>query len=294
MKPLTCLIVFAGLSAGAPALADCRVSSIGVVGGQVSATYEGLSNSALVVNTPLNIAANGDCRRSGVVVSILPDGASSQPIGSTILLQSGKEVLSATLRTGRASQPRSAASDEDDRDEIPLGVTGGGLNSELILTVAAGQNVSPGEYRTRVRLAASGMGERAGDPVDIVVRVRPYVGLAAASGTTLDLGVLSSGTQAVNGVTFRTYANTPYKIVLISDNNWKLKRSRTAPGDISYDPILSGVPLTAGNERVARLSNVASGSETLQFNARVGDMPRVAAGRYSDWVTVRISAELGN
>lgn len=279
--------------AAAPALAECEVTSIGVTGGQVSADYDGLAVSDLKVNAPLRVVASPDCKRAGVSVSIQSEAGSSLAFGSSILLESGSGVLRANLRTGQASQPRpGAAETSSEAGGVRIDGAGAGLDSELLLTVPAGQDVSPGDYRARIRLTASDGHPRAGDPLDIVVRVRPYVGLAGGSGTTLDMGVLSSGSQAPNGVTFRTYANTPYRIVLSSDNDWTLQRGRASEG-VAYDPVLAGVPLTGGNERVARYVNVPGGSETIRFNARVGELPRVPAGRYSDWVTVRIAADLG-
>lgn len=295
MKPVLWLLAATAATFGVsrPAMAECEVTSVSVTGGQLAADYDGLQLSDLRLNAPLRIVANRDCRRSGVAVVILADGGASQPIGSSILLESPSGVLRANLRAGRSSQARpSGAEDGDKVGNVQVDGTGGGLDSELILTVPAGQDVAPGDYKTRVRLAATEKPGRAGDSLDIIVRVRPFVGLAAGSGTTLDLGVLSSGSQAQNAVTFRTYANTPYRIVLSSDNDWKLERERTS-GSVAYDPMLGDVALTGGSERVARYGNVPGGSEVIRFNAKVGDLPRVPAGRYSDWVTVRIAADLG-
>lgn len=295
MKSLPCFAALIATVAVIPgsATAECVISSIGVAGGRLSADYDGLSPSPLTLNVPLMVVANDDCRRGDVAVRILPDGAGAQSIGSNILLQSSDAVLQANLRTGQASQPHPSAAEVGDKAaNIHLGASGSGLDSEIVLSIPAGQDVPPGDYTLRVRVAA-GEALRRGDPLDIVVRVKPFVGLAAASGTTLDLGVLNDGAQAPTPITFRAYANTPYRIELLSDNGWKLQRGRSATGGIDYDPILSGVPVGGSGERVARYRNVASGSEAIQFNARVGDVPRVAAGRYSDWVTVRIAADLG-
>lgn len=276
------------------AMAECEVTSVTVTGGQLQAEYDALDVTDLRLNAPLRVVANRDCRRSDVSVSILADGAGNQPIGSSILLEANGGVLRANVRAGRASQPRpSAAESNDGVGNVQVDGAGSSLDSELILSVPAGQEVAPGDYRARVRLAGSDARGRSGDPLDIVVRVRPFVGLAAGSGTTLDLGQLATGAQAQNGVTFRAYANTPYRIVLASDNDWKLQRERTRGAGISYDPVLGGAALSGGSERVARYNNVPGGSELLRFNAKVGDMPSMPAGRYSDWVTVRIAADLG-
>ncbi len=274
------------------AYADCATSSVSVAGGEVRAEYDYLSPSATVQRAALRVVGTSDCPRQGLIIAIRADGADgARGFGSSLILRSGNETLLAELQVG--SRSASSAPDFQSRGDtgkgLSLSATGELSRDDLVLTVQPGQRVLPGRYTATVRVAASS--DRSisaiindGAPLEVVVEVKPIVGLAAGSGTSLELGAILPGGSADRPVTFQAYSNTPYEIQLLSDNDWKLQRGGATTGAIGYSPEMIGL----GTTHSGQFQPSAGPSQRHDLNVRIGDFQRAGAGVYADWVTVRI------
>lgn len=294
------VLAVAGLLVTAQASkAECSLGRPSITGGGIEGRYDGLTAGNSVISTIVRLSGSDDCRLSRVNLSISPDESDPGAFGGQLVLKSGSDTLVGDLRIARRSSASATQglSDGDASRDVVLGATGNLVSEELILTLPAGQMPPPGLYTARVRLNADASADQvartSGTPVDVRIRVTPFVGLAAASSTTLDLGILQPGGQSDRGVSFRAYANTPYEIEFASDNEWTLQRLRSSSGQIAYEPMLSGSTVGGTPQRSARFERARGSYQTHEFNARVGEFSRAAAGVYSDWVTIRIRPAVG-
>lgn len=274
------------------AYADCATSSVSVSGGEVRAQYDYLSPSPTVQRSALRVVGTSDCASQGLSITVRADGADgARGFGSGLILRSGNETLFADLQVGSnsASSAREPQSRGDTSKGLSLSATGELSRDDLVLTVQPGQMVLPGRYSATVRIAASPVGSSSatvndGAPVEVVVEVKPIVGLAAGSATSLELGAIRPGGSADRPVTFQAYSNTPYEIQLLSDNAWKLQRGQSTLGAIDYSPEMIGL----GSSYSGQFQPSAGPYQRHDLNVRVGKFQRAGAGVYVDWVTVVI------
>lgn len=273
------------------AYAECAISSVSVIGGEVKAQYDYLYPGPTIQRSALQLSAS-NCRSNRVFVRILPDGADSvRGLGPGLMLRFGNETLLADLQVN--SRSNVSTSQLQSRGETSNGLsasaTGELSRDDIVLTIQPGQRVAPGRYSARVRINASSdpsdmSMSNAGTPVEVVAEVMPMVGLAAGTGTSLNLGDIRPGGSAVRPVTFQAYSNTPYEIQLSSDNDWKLQRKGPVNGAIDYSPEMTGL----GSTHSGQFQPSRDRYHRHDLNVRVGDFQRAGAGVYSDWVTIRI------
>jgi hypothetical protein len=168
------------------------------------------------------------------------------------------------------------------------------------LTVPFGQIVPPGDYSARI-LAAARLNNGANTPdssrpFDAIIRVGAAIGLAPATGTGIDLGTLGDGDHADQPVTFDAYANVPYRLQLRSDYGFVMRRGGVA-GAVGpqYSPLLDDVALSgavAQRDFTTPPNNVWRRRHSL--DVQVPSIAGLPAGTYRDYVTVEISARLGD
>ncbi|MEN5362280.1 hypothetical protein [Brevundimonas intermedia] len=257
----------------------------------MSAQYDYLLPSATVQRSRLQVSTS-NCPPNSVFVTIVAEGADgARGFGSGLVLRSGNETLIADLQVAPRSgsltrEPRSRG---EDSNGLSASATGEMSRDDLVLTIQPGQRVLPGRYSARVRVSASSDPSdmavtNAGAPLEVMVEVLPMVGLAAGSGTSLELGDIRPGGSAVRPVTFQAYSNTPYEIQLLSDNDWKLLRKGSVSGAIEYAPEMNGL----GTAHSGQFQPSSATYHRHDLNVRVSDFERAGAGIYSDWVTIRI------
>lgn len=279
--------------------ADCDLAAISVVGGQISVDYDNFAPSDQTVPVRLISTASGDCSNSRVQLRLEPvDGQSLGPDGSLNLLN-GSESLVGQLQEASRTRPLSQRADVA-ASALRLDGAGGFSLGDLLFILARGQQPAPGVYQAQVKLVAQVINPNGGAPVSvesvvvIQVVVRPSVALSAAWGTDLDLGVLAANGRAAAPVRFRAYANTPYDLVLTSDNGFGLRRSGAAATSIAYSPLIDGAAVPEGAARskaFERPANV-SGYRDHNLNVVVPTLAARPAGDYEDVVTVSIQPAL--
>ena len=170
----------------------------------------------------------------------------------------------------------------------------------LQVRVPRGQVVPPGDYRARMiartRLDNGNNRPETSDHFELIVRVGAAVGLLPVHGDRLELGELSTGDRADAAASFDAYANVPYRLSLVSDLGFVLRRGGTAgaagPG---YVPLLSGdtVPTAAPRRDFDRPSS-SEWRRRHSLDVEVGNIAGLPAGSYRDTITVEISARLGD
>lgn len=277
---------------GPAAYADCAASSVSVSGGEIRTQYDYLSPSPTVQRSALRVVGTPDCASQGLLITVTADRSDGAlGFGSSLILRSGNETLFADLQvvSRSASSARDSQSRGDTGKGLSLSATGDLSRDDLVLTVRPGQLPLPGRYSATVRVAASpGPSSSStvndGTPLEVVVEVKPMVGLAAGSGTSLELGAIRPGGSADRPVTFQAYSNTPYEIQLLSDNDWKLQRGRSTNGAIGYSPEMTGL----GPAYSGQFQPSTGPYQRHDLNVRVGEFQRAGAGIYADWVTIRI------
>ena len=92
------------------------------------------------------------------------------------------------------------------------------------------------------------------------------------------------------------YANVGYRLKLISDYNYVLRPTgNTAGAGPAYIPVMDGSEVAVGGPD--REFTIPSGSVPRRrhsLNARVPTIGGLSAGTYRDYLTVEISANLGD
>lgn len=182
------------------------------------------------------------------------------------------------------------------------------VESELFVTVPAGQFVSPGTYDQRLVLNVIDADdlERFGQTpllVQTVVLSRAQLSFDAAafSGAsgqqrTLDFGELSSG--ETRELVFFVRANGAYKLEMESENGGALKNqfspNRTKHWRVPYTISLNGrnVNHEASDKRqqMSVFQTRGAGDKANRLSFEIGDVTNKAAGSYSDTVYIRVDS----
>lgn len=270
----------------AAAEAACSLRSVTVPGNTVTVSYDPFD--AAIADQPIPVTLTGtDCNNRNLFLSIEEDP--SYPgilVANTVQLGSPPNRLQLILNDGRSSQGSNGF----------FNVTINGAT--LYLTIPRGQRVAPGEYVGTLQLRAAENNGRNTDGVSTLLHFRivveASVGLAAASGTALNLGELGPGATSPQPVTFHAYSNTGYALTVSTDFDLRLlldpQQTQVAvPYVLQFDNrMLTSVPAQL------EFSNPGDpGFRTHALNAEVAQMPTVPAGTYRDYITVEISPPTG-
>lgn len=284
-----------GLTAGAASAEGCDLRSVSVVGGQITAVYDSFSSNDQSIPVRLSSSSGGNCAGDRVALRIEPvDGRSVLPDGG-LTLSNGTETLHAQLLNASQSQivsQRAQSSGSDAR----LDATGGFTLGDLRLILNAGQKPAPGTYWAQIKIIIEVPGSSGGPPsvseaiVSIQVSVQASVMLSAAWGTDLDLGTLTANGQSDRPIRFRAYANTPYDIVLTSDNGFDLRQGADKASAIAYNPVVDDQEITGGSTRQKPFDRPrsAAGFRDHRLNVLVPALAARPAGEYEDVITVAI------
>lgn len=269
---------------------NCVLQSVSVPGDAVSISYDPLEASATRAPFSLSLASTG-CGSRSVPVRIDADDSNPQAAsGSTIRLMSGTNQLEARIGDAGPGQGNGA---------LVISISGDGtaVSSPLYLVLAPGQRVPPGVYTARMVaevLPNNGAGNRdegVTTSFDLIVTVQPLVGLAAATGTGLDLGQLREGATALSPVTFHAYANTNYTLKFTTDFdlNLLLGATRGQPA-IPYIMRVNGEDVATNGRELSFANPGMQGFQAHELNVRLPALPLRPAGTYQDFITVEITA----
>lgn len=269
---------------------DCRVDAPEIAPGTVVATYDPFESAVTSVDFAVRIVTAGCPPKRNLFLELDPVDP-SQSDGTSIRFTG----TNGTSLLGSISDARGGRG--HGRGEF-FNVTEG--LQTFYLTVPSGQVVLPGDYRVRLlagaRLNNGANSADASRPFDMVIRVGAAIGLAPANGAGINLGALVDGDRAEQPVTFDAYANVPYRLRLISDYGYVLRRDGVA-GAVgpNYSPILDD-SLVNGAERQRDFATPPSSMWRRRHSLDV-TVPTIAgqsAGTYRDYITVEISARLGD
>ena len=271
---------------------NCTLSSVSVPGGQVTADYDPSESQETRAEFALSVISSG-CGNRNVPLRLEADPSNPGAMsGGTIRLTSGSNVLEAAITDSERGRPNNGA--------IVIDLAANGTSSQaLYLVLAAGQQVPPGVYRARlladVLPSVGGSGRDAGvtTAFDVIVTVSPLIGLAAATGTGLDLGEIRAGGSALSPVTFRAYANINYKLKLTTDYQLQLRKSPTETDpNVPYVILFNNQSLTANGAQIAFDKPDSTGFRTHSLDVQVPALALRPAGTYRDYITVEISANV--
>ena len=286
----------AALISASSASAECDVSRLVGNAVQISAIYDGFSPSDTTVPLLAPVPSDADCANKRIAYEFSSfDGRALTPNGFE--LRSGSGALSAEIVGDAAVNPVSRGG----KFEYSFNAASASSPSSLRLSFPRGQRVASGLYEGQLRVAAVAIDEngaeqyRRDDIIAVSVRVPPSVSLSAAWGTELYLGELSANGRAREPLKFRAYANTRYEIILTSDHSFGLIRPlQTESASISYIPMLSGVELTSGSERMAGFDTppLTTGFSDHTLDVVVPALALRPAGEYEDFITVTIRPAL--
>lgn len=292
------LLTAAVLAFSTAAHAECQLSQFELGSGIVNSSYDPFDAAANPIQLEIRSSGSADCANERVRVSVEPDiSAPTAVSGGDITLTSGADRLIAQLAGTNGRAARDTFASGAPTSVLRLGSTGEARGGELSLILSPGQRVPPGLYTTRLKIVATPLSDdgRQGRSytgyADIAILVKPSVGLAAGSGTTIDLGTIQDDDIAREAVTFRAYGNTGYELAFSSDNDFKLVLNGTAGApSIRYVPVLGNKELENASAPVVFSKPGQSGFREHRLNVRVPELKRRPAGTYRDYITVRISA----
>lgn len=172
--------------------------------------------------------------------------------------------------------------------------------ASIYLRVPRGQVVPPGDYvaqlRTVTKLNLGNNSPSQYKKFRAIVRVGVAIGLAPVDGTGIDLGELRGAGQSGQPVTFDAYANVGYRLRLISDYGYILKRDGASQTDgPGYIPLLDQLAIpTSGAQRDFALPNGEIPRRRHSLNVQVPTIDGFVPGMYRDYLTVEISARVGD
>jgi len=294
------MILAGGLMFAGAAQAECRLSSFRVANGEVFAQYDPFEASSSPTAVDLDSSGSTDCRNDRVRITLEADPSTPFALDGTIQLRSGGDILQARLGDSNGRPTNSLFSSGTPSALLRFGASGDVREGDLKLVLPPGQRVPPGIYTARLVATAQVIGDdgERGQTREasfgISVTVRPAVGLAAGTDTTLNLGVLHDGSTASDPVRFLAYANTGYNLRLTSDHDFAMTLDgRNNTPRIGYVPVLDRHDVEQGAPGVAFGEPGSSGFRVHRINVRVPQLARRPAGLYRDFITVEISANIG-
>jgi hypothetical protein len=235
---------------GAGGGAGCEVSSLTVVGGSIATDYDPTEAADMEVEFTIDVVSTG-CGSQNIPLSIDADPTDPDAVsGNTINLEaSDGSKLSARISSKQRSSSNGALVVDPKRD----GTTSSG---PFYLVLTSGQRVAPGTYSASLQAAVTpnqggAKTGRIAAPFQVIVNVRPLIGLAAGSGTELDLGQISAGGKAMSPVSFHAYANINYTLKFTSDYEFRMrKNSQNADPSIPYVLLFNNQVLSANGSQV--------------------------------------------
>jgi hypothetical protein len=285
----------------AAAHAECNLSQFDIANGNLTANYDPFDAAQSPITVSIRSIGNADCANQRVMLSIEADISTPSAVnGSEILLSSGADNLTAQLTgpNGRSAAGRFAAGSPTAL--LLLGSAGDVRSGDLLLSLRVGQRVPPGLYAARLKVIATPLradgsnGQPFSSIADVLVNVMPSVGLAVGSETTIDIGTLSDGAKGSEPIKFQAYGNTGYELSFESDNGFALVQNGMKDGArIEYVATLENRDIDADTLGVAFSDPGNSGFRNHRLNVRVPTLGRRPAGTYSDYITVKISADVG-
>lgn len=285
------LIAAIAMGASAPCLAaanDCRVDALDIQPDAVTALYDPFDATPVSEEFRVTLRTSECPSNRNLFLTI--DAVNPNSFDGRVirLWNDSNDILVARV----SDRSNSQGGRQLDTFNLKEGLT------PLYLLIERGQVVRPGLYRASMRAFATlNQGNntpQVGQPFEVLVTVAPAVGLAAASGSELDLGELSDQDRAVSSVTFDAYANVAYELSLSSDNDFNLRRGGTMIGGIAYRPVVDDNMVSTARARVDFAS--PHGEENRRrhrLNVVVPQIGDAAAGRYRDYLTVTINPKFG-
>lgn len=267
---------------------DCRIDALDIQPDNVTAAYDPFDVAPVSEEFRIDVRTR-DCPSNRNLFLSLGSNDPSSYDGRTIRLLGGSgEVLIARLSDRSSAQ----GSRPNDSFNVKEGLT------PLYLLIDSAQVVSPGTYRASMQAYAmlnqGNNTPRIGQPFDLSVTVAPAVGLAAASGSELNLGELGDQDRAVSNVTFDAYANVAYELNLSSDNDFQLRRANDSSRGIDYRPVVDDAVVPSGQARVDYPTPKGEANRRRhQLNVVVPSVGNAPAGSYRDYLTVTIKPKFG-
>lgn len=299
MRMLTKLLFGSAIAAVMPALAiaqTCDLQAVSVIGGQISANYESFASADQSVPIRLSPSSAVACSGQHIHFRLEPIDGRSLGADGSINLSNGSDTLVAQFRTENEARSVSSGNAIDGAGPQLRGLAAFSLG-DLLLILRSGQRPAPGIYQAQVKLVIETSGNSGTAPskhdtvISIQVVVQPNVMLSAAWGTDLNLGEIASNGQAIKPLRFRAYANTPYDLVLTSDNGFGLRQGAVIGSDIAYTPVLdNGLLRGSSSVREKRFIQPTnqSGFRDHLLDVVVPMLGSHSAGKYEDIITVSI------
>ncbi len=173
--------------------------------------------------------------------------------------------------------------------------------AELDLDIDAGQDASSGTYEQNVEFQIFDAGGSLVDQknVPLYAMVEPQVGIsiAGSAGASYAQGsqnaVMNFGTLKTNDkktVYLKVRSNDPYKMILTSENNGRLKNLDVAGQYIDYEARLSGQLLnfSSGQDEYSGRKKTNDKGASHPLDVRIGKTENKAAGSYKDIITIDV------
>jgi hypothetical protein len=277
------------LATSATAHAECNLAQFDIANGNLTANYDPFDAAQSPITVSIRSTGNADCANQRVMLSIEADVSTPTAVnGSEIVL---------TGPNGRAATGRFAAGSPTAL--LSLGSGGDVRSGDLLLSLRAGQRVPPGLYTARLKVIATPLqsdgsnGQPFASSADVLVNVLPSVGLAVGSETTIDIGTITDGAKGTEPIKFQAYGNTGYELAFESDNGFALVQNGKKDGArIEYVATLENKDIDPDALGVTFSDPGNSGFRNHRLNVRVPTVGRPPAGTYSDYITVKISANV--
>jgi hypothetical protein len=185
---------------------------------------------------------------------------------------------------------------------------GGSVRNESFrVRVPAGQDVGAGNYYQPLEVrfqCYSGDDEleppqvqsdgRVALDLRVEERIKAFVGSPGVRRGTLDFGTLTPGLGKVSrSLSLTAQSTVPYEIDIDADNGALARGGREEPA-IPYSMWLSDLPVRDGSRLGCPRTNAPSGkTHLLRAQLDSADAGKVAAGSYSDIVTLTFSPRIG-
>jgi hypothetical protein len=123
-----------------------------------------------------------------------------------------------------------------------------------------------------------------------VVSLRGQFSRGHGGGATIDLGELTSGPVQGAGVSLYVQSTRGYALSLTSSNNGRLVRG-TGGWSVPYTVSLNGHAFNFSNTAPLQVASATSArQDLLPMSFTIGDTSLLAAGDYSDTITVQVEA----